>query len=716
MKDIANEAGVSVATVSNYINSSKFVSEKQGAKIEQAIEKLGYVKNRSAGSLKSGKSNTIGVILPNLQDTYYVRILQGIEETCAEKGYCVMLGVSGDNELTERKYISEFSENRAAGIILATSQPNNEEFFKSVLPRVVFIDRRPAFEAPFIGFSNGKTVYNLTESLMADGAKRLTLIMGDRNFSSEREAKEGFLAAGARAETSVIETRLNKESAFRACLLHLQENVPDAIIATSRPVMSGVYECINFLGYENIRLAALGEDNWTKHDDARATLSARQAIHLGSSAVKMIFEEEKREPVFLEDKFSKNQPEQRSQAKSASEALRVLMLDNLQTDLFCGLRRNFENTYGAKVEIVKVRHEEMLSAIYASYRDFDNIMFDMPWLYALVEDGVLRKRSLPPDEEIFIGRSAREYGFLKGGYYGLPFTYAPQMLFYRKDFFEDRAIRRSFRERYDLSLKPPRTWKEFNRVAEFFTRSENEKSPTEYGTVIPAKYDECLMPEIYMRIGAYGGEIFDKENKVVFGSEKNLRAIKSFLLAAESYSPDCRKETDISAVDKLFSGEIAMLVTYPSFLSGINDERNLKLAGKIGFDHVPGRRPILGGWSLGISSESKRAELAEVFQDWACGEETANCMSILAGQSAIASSFDNNELCALYPWLPLYREIYDYAKPLIPPHSRKVIPHSEIDGIISKGIYRALSGDKNTEEIVNRIDKSLRELFEEYGY
>ena len=87
IKDVAKLAGVSVATVSNYLNATKPVSREASSRIAQAIEQLHYTPNLSARSLKSRVYTRVGVILPNLNDSYYVQIFQGIEKSFSGSNY-----------------------------------------------------------------------------------------------------------------------------------------------------------------------------------------------------------------------------------------------------------------------------------------------------------------------------------------------------------------------------------------------------------------------------------------------------------------------------------------------------------------------------------------------------------------------------------------------------------------------------------------------------
>ena len=94
LKDVANLAGVSIATVSNYLNNTKPVSKEISKKIQDAVNELHYSINLNAQNLKSKINTDIGVILPSLNDSYYVQLFQGIKSYFQNTNYYLNLDFS----------------------------------------------------------------------------------------------------------------------------------------------------------------------------------------------------------------------------------------------------------------------------------------------------------------------------------------------------------------------------------------------------------------------------------------------------------------------------------------------------------------------------------------------------------------------------------------------------------------------------------------------
>ena len=159
-----------------------------------------------------------------------------------------------------------------------------------------------------------------------------------------------------------------------------------------------------------------------------------------------------------------------------------------------------------------------------------------------------------------------------------------------------------------------------------------------------------------------------------------------------------------------------MLITYPSFLTDVVDLRKSSMIGSIGYHHIPGRSPLLGGWGLGISSYSHKKKEAFQFLKWTCDEQVANYLTLLGGQSAITSTYTNDELIKLYPWLPLYHSTYKYTKPTLPPKSKNntILSQKEIDSIVCKWIYPLLDEKIEVQEAITRTHSELEILAARY--
>ena len=744
IRDVAQLAGVSIATVSNYLNHTKPVRKITAKKIQQAIDTLNYSQNLSARSLRSNDYPDVGVILPNFDDSYYVQIFQGIEKAFQNSGYFTNLAFSYDIPDFEQNILEGFLKKQICGLILVSCQPDNQKFFQSHFSSetrpLVLIDRDIRnLDANFLSFDNYSMIRKITTDLLAENLRRILLISGPRKFECEEACMLGFRDALVQSNVPIsygktLQTNLSREDAFRKTTQILRQMVPDAIITTSESLASGTIEGLMIHGFTpaDIPVLTLGEEHWNYHTHSFASCSApRPAIRLGQKAAGLLLEQLKNprtkenERILLKGSSSAPSALQlpdpapffSGETASPVKSLRLLMVDTPQVHAFLGLLKDFENRFQIRTEITILPHHryyETLLEWHASSREipFDVFMYDIPWLSSLAAGHVtadITEEVTQIDPEIFLPDCLKYFSAYQDRYYGIPFMYAPQILYYRKDLFENPELKNLYERRNNITLRPPRTLKEFNTIAHFFT-FDTDCIP--YGISIPAAYPECLAPEIYMRLRAFKGQLFDNKGRVCLDEKNALNAYSSFLCSVQAAKPDCRTSTDISIVQDFLQGETAMLITYPSFLTDVVDLQKSSMIGSIGYYHIPGRSPLLGGWSLGISSRSAMRTEAVNFLKWCCDQKTANYFALLGGQSAITSTYTNDELVKLYPWLPLYYSAYPYSQPVLPPRldNQTILSQTEIDSIVCHELYELMDGHLEIQDAISHTRKKLLAL------
>lgn len=750
IKDVAKLAGVSIATVSNYLNRKKPVSKEASRAIQAAIDELQYSQNLIARNFKTKKNLDIGIILPDFNDSYYVQIFQGIKSYFQNTDYYINLEFSRNIPEFEKNIAENFLKKQICGLLLVSCQPNNWKFyydnFTSKNIPLVLIDRNiHSLDANFVSFNNRVLMKNMTEHLLDEGCRNIYLMSGPEKFSCEYECIRGFQDAcqnhGITVDDSMLlKTDMSKEDAFRKTINLLKFHKPDVIATTSESLATGIIEGITILGYtiQDIPVITLSEEHWNTHTHSFASNSTvRTAIKLGQTASRLLTEQmnspltKETEKIILNGCHVNQSSVSRSShaahedsigsGASMGHKLRLLMLDTPQVDALMGIIKNFENRTRIQVEATILPHhclyETILKCHYnSSAQPYDVFMYDIPWLPSLASEHILEditEQLASLNLNIFLPNCLKYFSTFNGRYYGLPFMYAPQILYYRKDLFENPSLKANYENLNNISLRPPVTLRELNTVADFFT---NKTDSIKYGISIPTAYSECLTPEIYMRLRAYGGSIFDSAGNVCLDSTQTLKAYINFVRSIKCAKPDYRIATDISAVQDFLTGETAMLISYPSFLTDVTDLRKNSITGSIGYSIIPGHAPLLGGWSFGINSNSLQKEAAMEFLKWTCDEQIANYSTLLGGQSAITSAYTNDELVDLYPWLPVYHSMYQYTQPTIPPTlaNGRVVPQYEIDEIVCKWIYELLENSLEIQETITNTHQELEKLINKY--
>jgi len=198
VKEVAKHAGVSTATVSRVINNDAKISVETREKVLESIEVLGYKINNIARSLKTSKTYTIGFICPELANTFFMNIAEGIEKELIKHGYSFIICSSGESKIKEEQRIKLLVEKRVDGIIIIPA--SNEESYYSWLKEnevpLVLVDRLVEdFSCDAVLSDNINGAYQAIEYLIKKGKRSIGFIGGDMRLTSAKERYEGYLRA-----------------------------------------------------------------------------------------------------------------------------------------------------------------------------------------------------------------------------------------------------------------------------------------------------------------------------------------------------------------------------------------------------------------------------------------------------------------------------------------------------------------------------------------
>ena len=225
IKDVAKKADVSIATVSNYLNRTKPVSKELGARIQNAVDELGYSLNLNAKILKTAQYMDIGVILPSLNDSYYVQLFQGIKTYFQNTNYFINLVFSNNIPELEVTIAQNLKRKQICGLILVSCQPENWKFyydnFTSKKIPLVLIDRKIyGLETNFVSCNNRVLIRNMVDELLKRKMENIFLLSGPEKFYCELECMKGMRDAfenNGKQNVSdyFIQTNMGQEDACR---------------------------------------------------------------------------------------------------------------------------------------------------------------------------------------------------------------------------------------------------------------------------------------------------------------------------------------------------------------------------------------------------------------------------------------------------------------------------------------------------------------------
>ncbi|WP_026554628.1 LacI family DNA-binding transcriptional regulator [Arthrobacter sp. 35W] len=180
IRDVAQRAGVSPATVSRVVNGLVGYSDETRARVEDAVNALNYETDYLARGLKTRQTSVIGLLAPMVSDALASQVMQGVEAAAQERGYAVMLGRTGPKSTFIAGYLRTLRTYRAAGVILisAVITPGTRQLLGPNIP-VISVAISDKSGSPSVAIDDEKAAYDATRHLLQLGHRRIGLLTGD---------------------------------------------------------------------------------------------------------------------------------------------------------------------------------------------------------------------------------------------------------------------------------------------------------------------------------------------------------------------------------------------------------------------------------------------------------------------------------------------------------------------------------------------------------
>ncbi len=276
IKDVAKYTGLSIATVSKYLNGKR-VLEKNKKLIDEAIEALDFKVNEMARGLKTNRSMTVGILIPSLDNTFFTNIISHVENILIQHRYSTIIcDYREDPKLAEEK-LNFLINKMVDGIIMvpkSSSIDSINQVIKKGIP-IVFIDRLlKEVKCDVILSDNLNASYDAVEQLIIRGHKRIGIICGPKDIYTSQERLKGYLRVHEDYALNIEKDLIlygnyDMESGYQL-LIHLIEmnNPPTAVFVTNYDMTLGAIMAINekgikipdqlsIIGFDNLHLAKI---------------------------------------------------------------------------------------------------------------------------------------------------------------------------------------------------------------------------------------------------------------------------------------------------------------------------------------------------------------------------------------------------------------------------------------------------------------------------
>ena len=298
IKDVADAAGVSTATVSRVLANKPHVRPEVQKRVMDVVKKLNYQPNRVAQSLRSNTSKIIALIVADIENPFFQKVSRAVDDTAQELGYNVIVCNTDEDPDKEKKCLDLLRVGNVAGAILAPTLKGFDIFDKtySLDTPVVMIDRRASNgEVDNVLIDNVSSAHIIATHLIEHGYRRIAGVFGAS--TTGRERRNGFVKAlrdhGIKPLKELIKfTDAREEEGFKVTMKLLKmRDRPDAILTSNSLLAAGILLAIRksrLVVPDDIAFASFDDTTWAKLIEPPLTVIEQPTYEIGRTAAELL--------------------------------------------------------------------------------------------------------------------------------------------------------------------------------------------------------------------------------------------------------------------------------------------------------------------------------------------------------------------------------------------------------------------------------------------
>lgn len=716
IKDIARLAGVSHGTVSNVLNGRGNVSVKKINAVMDAARQLDYKPNAQARELRTGKGVGVAVVLPDIISERYREFYTGIVQALSLQEE-VNLYLTDDQAQNERRILQMLAAKQYRLIISVSCLPNAADYYDLLAndeSDIVFVYRQPAGARRFLAPDFSQAAQDIAEALVASPARHIGLFCEELHYPHVEQFMHALTSrlSQLRPESSLTIHASNQAETYRTAFAFFAAEPFDAIVAMDREKANALITA-SALGSERTcpELYVLGSgEQGTKE---YSYLYQMDAMQLGYDIAEAFLAAAPLRMLRLKDNkgFERGSKPPRSDRGSPGQTLNLISLSNPSIAALGKLLPGFRQWSGIDVNITTYSYDEMFYLLdnLEQHRDIDVFRVDvavLPWLASrLMRPLASISEELAALPMRYAGQSLEKYIFSDEIAYALPFDPSIQLLFYRRDLFEDPVIKRMFYEESGCDLALPENFADFDAISAFFAKHHqygDRRRPI--GACAVTGNAGLIATEFLLRYYALAGRLMTVEAgprlEPTIAADALQQYVDQFTHVREL--PGGWWSESLTLFEQ---GGVAMLNV---FMNLFNDVAHGPSAPSLGYAPVPGKMPMLGGGSLGVSRYSQKDRQISIFFNWLFSRETSEQIALLGGNSAHPTLYDNPRIMRSHPWLRLIGSVgYQGIRESSLPGGQGVNLH-QVEWIIGQGVVKCLEKELSVGEAVKYINEQLR--------
>lgn len=302
IQQVAQKAGVSVATVSRVLNNAASVRPGTRLKVENAIKEMNYEPSLLGRNLRNSESRLLLVLIPSISNPFYTEIIKGIENVANANSYNILLCETDSDPDREDVYFNMVKNKLADGIISMDPAINMHKLKELATEQSIILcsEYEEGGSIPYVTIDNQKAAYEAVKHLIELGHKNIALINSDERFLYSRQRRKGYDSAlsdfklPGRSEWIINTDQPDFENGVQAMLTFLQlKKKPTAVFAVSDTLAIGALKAIQASGLRvPDDMAIVGFDKISFSDMTNPTLTtiAQPMYKMGSTAAAMLID------------------------------------------------------------------------------------------------------------------------------------------------------------------------------------------------------------------------------------------------------------------------------------------------------------------------------------------------------------------------------------------------------------------------------------------
>lgn len=304
LKHIAKELGMSAMTVSRALNDKDNVDENTKKRVVEKARSMGYTPNHVAKSLVSRKTNTIGVVIPEIYHAFFSEVISGIEEMAYKLNYQLFLTNSAEKSEREKSSINALQSKRVDGILISCAETSDDiSFYKQIIDTglpFVFFDRCiENIGASCVSVNDFESSKQITQHLIEHGYKKIAHLSGPEGVYMAQKRKNGYIEAlkenGIPFDKSLLKAGgFNEKGGYKAMneLLDLPvDKWPRAVVAVNDPAAFGAIKAIKERGLtipDDIAIVGFSDDVRSELIECPLTTVRQPAYQIGKRAAEKL--------------------------------------------------------------------------------------------------------------------------------------------------------------------------------------------------------------------------------------------------------------------------------------------------------------------------------------------------------------------------------------------------------------------------------------------